>query len=72
MKTFVGLVFTLITSGGLGLLVYFTFRSGNMVDSSRHDATKGATEAANKDGEVSTTGPVPPALEKRPSRGDER
>lgn len=57
MKTFVGLLSTLIMSGGLSLLVYLTFRSGRSVDPSRRVETKRAPEAAAEDGEESTTGP---------------
>ncbi len=71
MKTFVGLLFTLITSGGLSLLVYLTFRSGGSVDPSRRAGTKRAPEAAAEGGEESTTGPLQPPQATQPGRTDE-
>lgn len=71
MKTFVGLVSTLIMSGGLGLLVYFTFRGGRSAAPSWHVRAKRAPEAADENGEGSTTGPVRPPRVKQQGRADE-
>lgn len=71
MKTFVGFVSTLIMSGGLGLLVYFTFRSSRSVAPSRHVKEKSVPEAADENGEGSTTGLARPPRVSKPGRADE-
>jgi hypothetical protein len=71
MKTFVGFISTLIMSGGLGLLVYITFRSGRPVGSSLHVATKRAPGAADENGEGGVSGPERPAQVKLTGRADE-
>lgn len=71
MKTFVGLVSTLIMSGSLGLLVYFTFRSGRPVGSSRHVATKRVPGAADENGEGGVSGPERPVQVRLTGRANE-
>ena len=52
MKTVVGLVATLITSGGLGLLLYLTFRPGRPTNAPRQVAAKRVSEVVDEKGEV--------------------
>ena len=59
MKTFVGLASALIMSGGVGLLLYLTFRGGGLKNPSRHVRTNEVTEAADGNGEESTPGSRP-------------
>ena len=70
MKTFVGFVSTLIMSGGLGLLVYFTFRSRSVAPS-RHVKEKRVPEAADENVEGSTTGLARPPRVSKAGRADE-
>ena len=51
MKTFVGLVSALITSGGLGLLLYLTFRAGGSANAPRRVAAKRVSEVVDEGGE---------------------
>ena len=70
MKTFVGLVATLIMSGGLGLLLYLTFRSGGLKNSPRHVGTSEVTEAADGNWEEDAPGSVQHAQGGRPGQAE--
>lgn len=50
MKTVVGLVSALITSGGLGLLLYLTFRTGRPANAPRRVAAKRVSEVVDDRG----------------------
>ena len=71
MKTFVGVVSALIMSGGMGLLVYFTFRSDRPIDPSRHVATNRAPQADGEDDDGSTTGSAHSSQAEQMGRTDE-
>ena len=51
MNTVVGLVATLITSGGLGLLLYLTFRAGRPTNAPRRVTAKRVSEVVDERGE---------------------
>ena len=51
MKTVVGLVSALITSGGLVLLLYLTFRPGRSANAPRQVAAKRVSEVVDEKGE---------------------
>lgn len=51
MKTVVGLVSALITSGGLVLLLYLTFRPGRPANAPRQVAAKRVSEVVDEKGD---------------------